>query len=470
MMSKIAPALTTGRQLRSVLTGDRGRWGALSALYAFVAAALTIRFMAVHTALSPIDEFTYVDAVDKARRGIVVVNGLKTDQYARQLAACRGVGTAPETVLYQGTCGTHIGDAQTFVNGFTPGDVHSPVYYFLTAWMSWPVEKLLGVELLTAGRLTSLFWLWVGMIACGVLVRKVGAGWLLVAAMPCLVAAMPVFRGTNAYITPDALNLLAGSLIALAAFSYARGDTGPIPLVALGSVFGLVKLQNVFAVAAAALFLVLYHVVGTRSRSQSADAQAAENGGVPDLAHRRAGVAALRLAWVLVVPLIFSVAWLSARAHLGHNDPARPTLDPPPTGSVTQYLYSMDDALAGVFAGIDGGTGASAPWSIFPSFVLWGVLAAVIATAMFDVDTTTLRRSHAWAGLISFIAIGPAMQMMFALVFHAAVIVLPRYVMVLMPMLLIPTVERSQGTAARRILVLLAVASVAYGVLRPFTR
>lgn len=147
-----------------------------------------------------------------------------------------------------------------------------------------------------------------------------------------------------------------------------------------------------------------------------------------------------------------------------------PVLDPPPSGSVTQYLYSLDDALMGVFAGIDGGTGAVAPWSVFPSFLLWGVLAAIIATAMFDVPTTTLGRCQAWAVLVSFVCIGPAMQIMFAVVFNAAVIVLPRYVMVLIPMMLIPTVERCQGAAARRTLVLLAVASVAYGILFPLTR
>ena len=124
MTVRAATRVIGGRLPRAALSGARSRWGALSALYALVAAVLTVRFMAVHSALSPIDEFTYVDAVDKARRGVVVVNGLKTDQYARQLAACRGVGTAPETVIYQGTCGPHVPDAQTFVNGFTPGDVH----------------------------------------------------------------------------------------------------------------------------------------------------------------------------------------------------------------------------------------------------------------------------------------------------------------------------------------------------------
>ena len=468
MTVRAATRVIGGRLPRAALSGARSRWGALSALYALVAAVLTVRFMAVHSALSPIDEFTYVDAVDKARRGVVVVNGLKTDQYARQLAACRGVGTAPETVIYQGTCGPHVPDAQTFVNGFTPGDVHSPVYYFLTSWLSWPLEKLFGVELLTAGRLTSLVWLWAGMIACGVLVRRLGARWSLVAALPCLVVAMPVFRGTNAYITPDALNLLAGSLIALAAYLYARGEAGPLPLVVLGAVFGTVKLQNVFAVAAAALFLVIYHVVGAWGGARSGAEPRTR--GVPDLAGRSLPTAVARLGGVLLVPLVFSVAWLAARPYLGHNDPARPTLDPPPSGSVTQYLYSLDDALMGVFAGIDGGTGAAAPWSVFPSFLLWGVLAAIIATAMFDVPTTTLGRCQAWAVLVSFVCIGPAMQMMFAVVFHAAVIVLPRYVMVLIPMMLVPTVERCQGTAARKTLVLLAVASVAYGILLPLTR
>ena len=68
------------------------RWTALSGLFALISGVLTYRFMERHLPLSVVDEFQYIDAVNKAQRWDVVFTGDKTDQYARVLAACRGVG------------------------------------------------------------------------------------------------------------------------------------------------------------------------------------------------------------------------------------------------------------------------------------------------------------------------------------------------------------------------------------------
>ena len=98
----------------------------------------------------------------------MVLTGDKTDQYARVLAACRGVGYGdPSTLIHQGACTPYVPDSDTFIHGYTSPDIHSPAYFFLTGWMSWPLQRFLHMELITAARLTGAVWLWLGMVAPG---------------------------------------------------------------------------------------------------------------------------------------------------------------------------------------------------------------------------------------------------------------------------------------------------------------
>lgn len=425
-------------------------WSILAGWYAVTAAVMTLSFMRTHRPLSVVDEFQYIDAVDKARRWDVVLPGDKTDQYARILAACRGAGADPNLTIYEGACGPYVPDAETFIQGYNSADIHSPAYFFLTAWTSWPIERLLGVELLTAARLTSLVWLWLGMLAFGWALSRMGARNGLLWALPVAVVAMPVFRGTNAYVTPDALNLLAGSLILMSAILYVQGEWKPWPFMAISVIFCLVKFQNLFAVAAALLFIYCYAVASRLEANKVGDSR-------DDVLH----VLRIRdIIAITVIPIAASMVWIIIRRFVGvHVN--RPALDPPADLSVAQIVYAVDDTLGVIFAGT-GGPGVVSRASMFPSFLLWMLVAGVVATAMFDGKTSLAERVLARSAIVSIVAIGPMIILFFGMVFGANVSVLYRYVMVLIPLLAFPLANRLTGRVAQTLMIVFALLAVVY--------
>lgn len=441
-----------------VSLSSRLRWTALSGLFALISGVLTYRFMTRHLPLSVLDEFQYIDAVNKAQRWDVVLTGDKTDQYARVLAACRGVGYGdPSTLVHQGVCAPYVPDSDTFIYGYTSADIHSPAYFFLTGWMSWPLQRFFHLELITAARLTGAVWLWLGMVALAWMLRRLGARWGVAVALPIAVAAMPGFRLTNAYVTPDALNLLAGTLIIVSMVLYVRGEWGIWPFIGISIVFSFVKFQNVFCVVAALVFLAWYPVtvlVRRRLRRHGND-EATDDESRLRLPRLREVIA------LVVLPLAGSMIWMVIRTHTVAAVVDRPPLDPPANLDGLTVFSSLDDAYQLVFAGT-GWPGVSSPWSIFPNVLVALLIAGAVSTAMFDVKATVIERAFARSALLSCTAVGPMTILFFAVVFGASTGVLNRYVMVLIPVLAVPLCGRITGKAAQGLLLVLAVSAFYY--------
>ncbi len=441
-----------------ILTFPQVQWTALSGLFALISGGLTYRFMVRHLPLSIVDEFQYIDAVDKAQRWDVVLTGDKTDQYARVLAACRGVGfDNPSTVVHQGACAPYVPDSDTFIYGYTSADIHSPAYFFLTGWMSWPLQRVLHMELITAARLTSALWLWLGMVALAWMLRRLGARWGVAVALPIAVAAMPGFRLTNAYVTPDALNLLAGTLIIASMVLYVRGEWGIWPFIGISIVFSFVKFQNVFCVAAALVFLAWYTITVLVRRRLRRDGDDEATDGASRLRLPRLGEAIA----LVVLPLAGSMIWMVIRAHTVVAVVDRPPLDPPANLDGLTVFSSLDDAYQWVFAGT-GWSGVTSPWSIFPNVLVALLLAGAVATAMFDVKATVVERAFARSALLSCTAVGPMTILLFAIVFGASTGVLNRYVMVLIPVLAVPLCGRLTGKVAQGLFVVFALGALYY--------
>ena len=434
------------------------QWTVLSGLFALISGILTYRFMARHLPLSVVDEFQYIDAVNKAQRWDVVLTGDKTDQYARVLAACRGVGYGdPSTLIHQGACTPYVPDSDTFIHGYTSADIHSPAYFFLTGWMSWPLQRFLHMELITAARLTGAVWLWLGMVALAWMLRRLGARWGVAVALPIAVASMPGFRLTNAYVTPDALNLLAGTLIIASMVLYVRGEWSVWPFIGISIVFSFVKFQNVFCVVAALVFLAWYMiaVLIRRRLKRHGDDETADGESCLRLPRLWEGIA------LVVLPLAGSTIWMVVRAHTVAAVVDRPPLDPPANLDGLTVFSSLDDAYQLVFAGT-GWSGLTSPWSIFPNILAAILVAGAVATAMFDVKATVIERAFARSALLSCTAVGPMTILFFAIVFGASTGVLNRYVMVLIPVLAVPLCGRLTGKAAQGLLVVFALGALYY--------
>lgn len=230
------------------------RWAATTLLLLLLATVLVARYAPAHTELSRIDEYVYLDAVDKAMDGRVVRQGDLIDEYTLEIASCQGVD---QYGLAGSPCGEPIErELFPYRGGHTSADIHSPVYYFLTAWLAKVVLALGPVDsLLVAARLTGALWLGLGAALVVAVGRALGASRAAAGAVAVLVVAAPSVRWTNAFITPDALNLVCGGLILLAAVQYLKGRWAPWVLVLAGVVGAAVKAQNLLA---SALVVVLF--------------------------------------------------------------------------------------------------------------------------------------------------------------------------------------------------------------------
>ena len=63
----------------------------LALIFTALSALVGYRYISEHSAISPQDEYVYIDAVDKAMHGEVTRQYSQTDEYARSLITCVGI-------------------------------------------------------------------------------------------------------------------------------------------------------------------------------------------------------------------------------------------------------------------------------------------------------------------------------------------------------------------------------------------
>lgn len=390
------------------------QWTAVAAVFLILSLVLAARFMPAKTALSRADEWVYVDAVDKAAHGEITRTGATIDDYALDLIACRGV----ELLGQMGDrCGTTYEASDFPYNGVTSADIHSPVYYFGTAWLARVIQSVTPLDsLLLAARFTSVLWLGLGLTALVGLARTLGASRLASAAVGLLVLASPSVRWTNLYVTPDALNLLAGSLVTIAAVKYARRQWSPWILIGLSAAVTAVKAQNVIAVGLAALFLVLYAVTVSGGRSWR---------GIG----RHLAVSAGALGAAVAVQLGYTVL----RAHWAVGPP--PVLDPAGPMRMAEMLNQSRSFLMAVSLGPDAAYPpalAYTPPAIPATFISWLLAGGLVAGALFaHLDDLQTRLAQGTA--LAFLLAGPAIYTMIQLTTGRGFSLPDRYGMVMLP-------------------------------------
>ena len=435
--------LVNGLRTRAAALPRWAQWLLVAVFMMVLAGVVTARYVHAHPALSPIDEYNYVDAVDKATRGILAREGQTVDELAREASSCRGFGMEQTEVTYVGRCGIDEPLATYPWDGHSTAGIHSPVYYFSTAWMAQAIMTVVpGLSLITAARLTGAIWLGLGMVMLAYVIRRTAGSWWLAVWIPVVVCAMPGLRVTNAYISPDAPNLLCGSAVLLAALLYARGQWPLWPLIAISAVVTLVKFQNSFVVIAAFLFLAWTRIAPRREDDDG----------------RRPGWAA-----ILVPPaaaLVVGLGWMRMKTALAL--PSAGLVGDPQGGvDLTGSLYYIDDSLQGLFTA---NWPASTEASFFPTLVLWGGIATLVSVAWLHPGRGWVERRFAQSGAVSLLGIGPAVNIAFAAVFGSAVAMQPRYAMVLIPILALTTAWSLDRRCLRIAVAVLAVAAYFYAV------
>lgn len=236
--------------------------GGLFLLLVVVCAPVVALHVDRNPALFVLDEFAYADYLYKVDDGQWVVrHGEISGQPALRALACRGY--SPPTWNDRPPCDAPSYDPAVFPNaGINSADIHPPTYFLLT-YLGARAVRGLGVtdDLVDAGRLFGAVWMAAGLAGLWCLLRALGADPLAAACGLALVAAGPMVLQQWHYLTPDAANVLVGSLVMLAVVRWERTGHGIGLLVAAGASAMALKGPNIVVVVAGALYL-LYRARG----------------------------------------------------------------------------------------------------------------------------------------------------------------------------------------------------------------
>lgn len=391
----------------------RPRW-ALAALLAIL--AMSAAMVAVHVEsyprLSPIDELSHLDYMYRAPT--VLAPGDKVEQEAMHEQACRGVDAEGFDPI---RCSRKtVYDADIYQEkGYNTAATNTPIFYTATRGVAEAIKALTPTgSLFVSGRLASGFWLLLGLLLTFVAGRRAGIAPAPLLAVLALLPASPAILYPSATVTPDAMGLLAGALVVLAALAWERRPGGwrTALLVLVCVVVPLVKLTNIVVVAALVLYLVLNRrrqtLEGSTARTADSAAQAATHA-----EHDIAPVITAPRRWITAIvvgaaALVTSGAWILISNSRNHADPD----DVPDMAvrfAVTEFPWNglLDSALVMVQP-------LSSPWvsvgdqsllfastTIVSLVLLGGTLAAALFSSSSSRVTVLARSLVAAAVLVS---------------------------------------------------------------------
>ncbi|HPU39580.1 MAG TPA: hypothetical protein PLS63_08405 [Microthrixaceae bacterium] len=192
---------------------DSWRWDAVViALIMVVVVAFNWLHVAAYKPLSPIDEFQHVDYLYKAGKGEMVGRGDLVGDEAMHEEACRGID-AVGPVLPCLPIGSYNA-SQFQEGGQNTAYIHSPVYYFGTAWVGKVVVKVTPIDnLMKAARLLGPMWVLPALLLMVPTMRLLGARVASRFAVSLLAVTVPMVLHATATVNPDATALLGGALI-----------------------------------------------------------------------------------------------------------------------------------------------------------------------------------------------------------------------------------------------------------------
>ena len=263
----------SGRRALIAGTSEKGkgrpRWLSHAALYILLL-ALCAPMVALHIQrnrpLFVIDEFAYADYLYKVHSGQPFVRrGELSEQETLRALACRGF--TPDSIWPERpACDSPSFDPGEFPNaGISSGDIHPPTYFVITD-LGARVILASGVteNLIQAGRLFGAAWLAAGLLALWCLLRALDVNRWAAALALLFVTAHPSLRWQWHYLTPDAANLLVGSLVVLAGLRWERTGRGLLLLSGAGAFALAFKAPNLIVVGTMAAYLVVRAVLARR--------------------------------------------------------------------------------------------------------------------------------------------------------------------------------------------------------------
>jgi hypothetical protein len=374
------------------------RLALLIAVFVCVIAPVALVGVHIHEnpEFSPIDEAAHLDYVIRIADGGFPRMGQYLQKSTQQLQDCRGLALHG---LVLPACGAPIVDNPKFGTVYQYEAQQPPGYYALTVPMRWAGIHVLGIDDLTATRLTGLVWLVLGLLLFWAAGRVMGVPPPVLGAGALLIATAPLVIYTTSYVSNDAAAVFAGALVLfVGALAYKQPGRWMTPVMVLVGLFvGSLKLNDVLPVVVISFLFAL--AAGAKLRGEE----------------EMSVVEAVRWWWprggsILLGSIICVVGWLVIERKLAIINPRDlPTFAVLRVGhygysTIAREALSMFQPLTGAydpFRTSSLATPASSVVSTDLQSVLATVLAyLVIAGALAGLFVSPRRWSH-WLGLVS---------------------------------------------------------------------
>lgn len=203
-------------------------------------------------ALSPIDEWVYLDYVDKVPSQGIVHEGEFVGERAREVLACVGVSpfgpVGPD-------CDGPLPAEEFPSGGLSTASPYTPIYFVLTRYLGDAIAFATGVDDVTGWRLTGVLWL----VAALIVFVRLGRQWAVpssaLVVMGMAFIASPFAWWTYSYISTDAPGFLVGALLLYLSVELVRGRHTGWAIVGVGVPAVAFKVTNVLALGLVLLYL-----------------------------------------------------------------------------------------------------------------------------------------------------------------------------------------------------------------------
>lgn len=250
-----APATPTAKRWkRPLFSFLKIHWVAVALVAVSMGYAGTVTLLH-EDALSPVDEWVYVDYLYKLPAQGMVHEGEIVGDETLSLLACEG--TSPFGTIGP-PCAEEFGDTSKFPNeGVTSAAAYTPLYFASTRIVGDAIHAVTGIQQLESWRLTGVLWLAMSMVAFYALARQWRVSNHAILSLGLAFIASPLAWWTYTYVSTDAPSFFFGAAMLYLSEQYLRGKRSGwwLPIVSVLAV--AVKLTNLLAVGLMALYLLV---------------------------------------------------------------------------------------------------------------------------------------------------------------------------------------------------------------------
>jgi hypothetical protein len=222
-------------------------------------------------AMSPIDEWVYLDYLQKVPTQGFVRLGEPLSQESLGYMACYGqVFFGRDKGL---ECDGSYDRMQFPQLGTTSAQIYTPIFFAPTSYVGYAIHFITGIDLIMSWRLASSLWLVAGLLAFLMVLRLFKVPNLVQFMSGILIMGAPLSYMMFSYVSTDAPALLCGSLLLYFGVRFLRGTSPGWPLLVVAATSAATKGTFILGVALVALIIIVEWIIravdATRDRQDN---------------------------------------------------------------------------------------------------------------------------------------------------------------------------------------------------------